>query len=121
VLKLSSQNASVTSGNGVNLAMPALMNMASSLMSRLVRVAARDFAAATSAASLRSATTLPRRVVLAFSRVCGSRPVMTTRAPSAANACAVASPMPVVPPVTKTVFPSKRFMTISIDGMNEVP
>src|ERR1700760_2029674 len=36
----------------------------------------------------------------------GSRPVMPTRAPSAASPMAVALPMPSVPPVTRTVFPA---------------
>ena len=38
----------------------------------------------------------------------GSRPVMPTRAPSAASPIAVAMPMPPVPPVTRTDFPAMR-------------
>src|ERR1700761_7134659 len=38
----------------------------------------------------------------------GSRPVMPTRAPSAASPIAVALPMPPVPPVTRTDFPAMR-------------
>src|SRR5882757_48867 len=36
----------------------------------------------------------------------GSRPVMATRAPSAARPAAVALPIPLVPPVTSTVLPA---------------
>src|SRR5262245_28465432 len=37
------------------------------------------------------------------------RPVMKTRAPSAANRCAVARPMPLLPPVITAIFPSSFF------------
>jgi hypothetical protein len=40
---------------------------------------------------------------------------MITRAPSAAKACAVTRPIPLLPPVTSTVFPSKRFMMFSYE------
>jgi hypothetical protein len=44
----------------------------------------------------------------ASSSRCRSRPVITTRAPSATSRRAVASPMPLVPPVTSAILPSSR-------------
>src|SRR5436853_87194 len=43
-----------------------------------------------------------------------SRPVMPTRAPSAASPAAVALPMPPVPPVTSTVLPAIRPVMLSV-------
>ena len=53
---------------------------------------------------------------LACSSAAASRPVITTRAPSAANALAAARPMPLLPPVTRTVLLVKRFMVMSFDA-----
>ncbi len=44
----------------------------------------------------------------AAASVCASRPVMTTRAPSAAKASAAARPMPLLPPNTSTTLFSNR-------------
>ena len=41
------------------------------------------------------------------------RPVMKTCAPSAMNRLAVASPMPLLPPVTKAIFPSSFLLIVS--------
>src|SRR5258706_13768224 len=53
-----------------------------------------------------------------FSRAClsvsGSRPEIATRAPSAAKACAVARPMPLLPPVTKTTLSWKRWFFMAV-------
>jgi hypothetical protein len=49
-----------------------------------------------------------RMLAAAASARAGSRPVMPTRAPSAASPMAVALPMPPVPPVTRTDFPAMR-------------
>ena len=48
----------------------------------------------------------------ASSRVFWFRPVMKTCAPSAANRCAVARPMPELPPVTSAVLPESLPMAI---------
>jgi len=45
------------------------------------------------------------------------REVIATRAPSARNIAAQASPIPYDPPVTRTVFPLKpSSMSLSVDG-----
>jgi hypothetical protein len=49
-----------------------------------------------------------RMLAAAASARAGSRPVMPTRAPSAASPMAVVLPMPPVPPVTSTDFPAMR-------------
>src|SRR5690242_17732869 len=46
-----------------------------------------------------------------------SRPVMATRAPSAARPAAVALPMPPVPPVTSTVLPA--ITPVMVSGITE--
>src|ERR1022692_4757953 len=76
----------------------------------------RSRAAATTAAQLPGSLTSPAAketapppAAVSSSAVCwpapGSRPVMTTRAPSAANPAAMPLPMPLVPPVTRTDLP----------------
>ncbi len=48
----------------------------------------------------------------AAARLSGFRPVTATFPPSACSSFAVAKPMPVVPPVTNAVLPSKRFIVL---------
>jgi hypothetical protein len=60
-------------------------------------------AAKASTAGLPGAARMPAAAASARAR---SRPVMPTRAPSAARPMAVALPMPPVPPVTRTNFPA---------------
>ena len=47
-------------------------------------------------------------------RATSPRSVTATRAPSAANATAVARPMPLAAPVINTVLPSKRFKLVVV-------
>lgn len=66
---------------------------------------------ATSAESVTSATTAlaePPISCTAEASRRSSRPATTTVAPSAANAFAVARPMPELPPVTRTILPANR-------------
>ena len=85
---------------------PALLNMQSS---RPKRSTARSTSAAISASCMTSAranTALPPSNRASRSPRSADRPAMTTRAPSAANSRAVASPMPLVAPVMIATLPS---------------
>jgi len=52
--------------------------------------------------------------VTALSRSAWRRPVMKTRAPSAANRLATPSPMPALPPVTTAVLPFSLLLMVVI-------
>ena len=111
-LNVSSHRASDTSASGANRATPALMKMASSWMSCACSEAARRLASSMLPASLRKAMAPWPMSAWARARACSSRPVMTTRAPSWAYALAAARPMPLLPPVTRTVWLLKRCMMV---------
>ncbi|MNT32876.1 hypothetical protein D3C72_1687780 [compost metagenome] len=112
VLKVWSHRSSVASDSVANLAMPALMKTASRRTPAAVSVSASAAAAPGAPAMFWTARALGPSVARVFSSAAPSRPVMMTRAPSAAKAAAAARPMPLVPPVTRTVFCSKRFMMV---------
>src|SRR5258707_818990 len=54
----------------------------------------------------RTPVALPPSSATAASSSAGRRPVTTTFAPSATNRFAVASPIPLVPPVTRAILPA---------------
>ncbi|KWA57720.1 hypothetical protein WT42_07565 [Burkholderia stagnalis] len=116
VSKTWSHSASSMSANGASFATPALTNTASSRAPAAAIALASSRAAATLPVSLRIASASPPSVRCAAASASASRPVMITRAPSDANACAAARPMPLVPPVTSTVLPVKRSMMFSSDS-----
>ena len=53
-------------------------------------------------------------IAAAASGVSFSIAAIATRAPSVAKRVAMPRPMPLLPPVTTTVWPSKRFMASSV-------
>src|SRR5450830_36136 len=99
---------------GANLAMPALMKIASRVTPCSASSAARRRLSPILPWSLCRARVRPPMLSRALSRVAWSRPVMMTRAPSLAYCRAAARPMPLLPPVTRTVLLSKRFMMVSL-------
>src|SRR5262245_45162837 len=107
---VSSKNASVTSSIGTNFPMPALTNRASIRPKRsLIRSIAAPISETREKSALIASRSGPSSFWAAFS-VASLRPVIATLAPSRANALAVASPMPLFPPVTTAIL----FLNLSL-------
>ena len=101
-------SSSVVSVNGPATAIPALFTTTSGTP---WESATRRASAATASASATStvAATAAEPIADAVSAAAASdRSAATTRAPRAANACAVARPIPLPAPVTTTSAPSQR-------------
>lgn len=99
MLTISANNASSLCSSGANLAMPALtkrMSTVPNLSFAFSNNAVRSFELIT---SVFTPTAFSPRVWTASSSVLWSRPAMTTLAPLAINSLAVASPIPLLPPV----------------------
>ena len=108
-----SQASSCQASSGACVTSPALRNTASRRGQRAARVSASAFCEVISPASVGITQALSPRMRSASARVSGLRPVTATRAPSAINACAVARPMPLVPPVINVYLSVKRPMFFS--------
>src|SRR4051812_23064320 len=103
--------ASSHCSSGRRSATPALTTSTSSPPNAWRMVVARAACAATRPAS-EAITSAPGPSALpAASSVFGLLPVIATRAPSVRNSCAVARPMPVVPPVMSARLPLRRFIS----------
>src|SRR5215469_6083662 len=114
--KISSYRLSLVAASGANFAIPAFTNKMSIFPSFCETSAYSLSIAARSATSARTARmSLPSERTASF-RVPGSRPAMATRAPSSLNLLAVASPIPLLPPVTTATLPSSLFMIHSLWG-----
>src|SRR5580765_7252836 len=96
---------------GRRSATPALTTRTSSPPKAWPIVLARAACAATCPASDATTSAPEPSVFPAASSVLGLLPVIATRAPSARNSCAVARPIPVVPPVMRARLPLRRFMS----------
>src|SRR5579875_1157743 len=98
-----SQSSSETRSIGRNAPTPAFTNSTSMRPScaRTSRMSASISARLDVSERMASAPAIDEA---AWRSVAVSRPVMTTRAPSAAKACAEARPMPLLPPVTTTTL-----------------
>ena len=108
------QAAAFSSSASVRLAAPAEFTSTSIGPSS---ASARATIAAAAAASVRSAANVctSPKALRAASRFACERETMATRAPSARNARAQASPMPLLPPVMRMFFPFRpSSMTISL-------
>src|SRR5882757_2099699 len=99
-----SNAASVVPPIGVLPGMPALANTISSLPNFLTPCSIAASVAAMSVASAAIASAFGPSSFAAASSVAWLRPVITTFAPSATNSFAVASPMPLLPPVINAVL-----------------
>ncbi len=104
VRSTNSKAASVVPPIGVLPGMPALANTTSSLPKALTACATAASVAAMSVASATIASALGPSSLAAASSVAWFRPVMATRAPSFTNSRAVASPIPLLPPVISAVL-----------------
>src|SRR6267142_3139696 len=103
--------ASSHCSSGRRSATPALTTRMSSPPKAWPTVLTSAACAATWPAS-EATTSAPEPSVLpAASSVVGLLPVIATRAPSVRNSCAVARPIPVVPPVMSARLPLRRFMS----------
>src|SRR5713226_8796800 len=110
ISKVSSNICSLLSLAGANFAMPALANSASILPNFAETwLNNRSRSASLETSAFTASVPLPM-VWTASSNVFWSRPDMATFAPSSLNSLAVASPMPLLPPVINAVFPSNRLL-----------
>ncbi len=103
---VSSKSSSLDWSKGTNLPTPALMKMTSRRPNRSRTAATSRSASGTDAASLCTTSASRPSSSCAVFNVLGSRPVMAILAPSALKARAVARPIPLLPPVMRTTFPS---------------
>src|SRR5438270_7857111 len=110
----SSYVLSDVSASDANFATPAFTNNTSILPSFCETSAYSLSTSARLATSACTASTPFPMVLTASSSVFLLRPVMTTLAPSSCRRFAVASPMPLFPPVTTATFPSSLFMSSSL-------
>src|SRR6266550_6053968 len=109
----SSYTLSVVSANGTNFAIPAFTDNTSILPS-FCETSAYSLSTSASLATSDCTATTPFPIVFtASSRVFRLRPEIATLAPSSCRRLAVASPMPLFPPVTTATFPSSLLMSIS--------
>src|ERR1700686_3114133 len=105
---------SEVSAKGANFATPAFTNKTSILPS-FCETSAYSLSMSASLATSPCTATTPFPIVFTpSSRVFLLRPRMATFAPSSCNRFAVASPIPLLPPVTTATFPSSLFMVISL-------
>jgi hypothetical protein len=104
----SSQSCGVTSGTCANVPTPALTNSTSMRPCRSRTACIAESMLATSEMSERMDRSPGPTSAATWSRVVWSRPVITTCAPSDANATADARPMPLLPPMTTTTLSLKR-------------
>src|SRR5216684_4837591 len=110
----SSYTLSAVSASGANFATPAFTNNTSILPS-FCETSAYNLSRSVSFATSACTATTPFPIVLtASSSVFLFRPEMATLAPSSCRRLAVASPMPLFPPVTTATFPSSLFMSVSL-------
>src|SRR6266436_5022321 len=109
----SSYRLSDVSASGANFATPAFTNSTSILPSFCETSAYNLSTSVSFATSACTATTPFPMVFTASSSVFLLRPEIATFAPSSCSRLAVASPMPLFPPVTTATFPSSLFMFIS--------
>src|SRR5437899_3143364 len=110
----SSYALSVVSAKGAKVTIPAFTNNTSILPS-VCETSAYSLSTSVSLATSACTATTPFPIVLtASSSVFLLRPEMATLAPSSCKRLAVASPMPLLPPVTTATFPSSLFMSVSL-------
>src|SRR6266849_5138184 len=110
----SSYVLSDVSASGANFATPAFTNKTSILPSFCETSANSLSRSASLATSACTANTPFPMAFTASSSVFLLRPEMATLAPSSCKRLAVASPMPLFPPVTTATFPSSLFMSVSL-------
>src|SRR2546425_5264459 len=117
----SSYTLSDVSASGANFATPAFTNNTSILPS-FCETSAYSLSTSVSLATSACTATTPFPIILtASSSVFLLRPEMATLAPSSCKRLAVASPMPLLPPVTTATFPSSLFISVSLALPNFVP
>ena len=104
VFSTRSNASSVVPPSGVLPGMPALANSTSSLPNLSTARLIAASVAAMSVASASTASAFGPNSCAAASSVSRLRPVIVTFAPSATNSRAVASPMPLLPPVINAVL-----------------
>src|SRR6266567_3294855 len=110
----SSYRLSGVSASGANFATPAFTN-STSIFPSFCETSAYSLSTSVSLATSACTATTPFPIVLtASSSVFLLRPEMATLAPSSCKRLAVASPMPLLPPVTTATFPSSLFMSVSL-------
>ena len=110
--KYLSKCASVTCSSGTNSPPPALAKRMSRRPFCCLMASKRRSRSARFATSLRIAVMLLPISFTAASSSAWRRPVMKTYAPSATNRFAVARPMPLLPPVTRAIFPESLFVFV---------
>src|SRR6266542_651692 len=108
-----SKSASVTSAVRAADAIPALANTPSNRPNRCRTWLTRSSRSTVQVTSVGTASTRSSasRSLVAFSSRSALRPASTTLAPSSTSRRAVARPMPLPPPVIRTVFPSNSAMS----------
>src|SRR6266487_1450118 len=117
----SSYRLSGVSASGANFATPAFTN-STSIFPSFCETAAYSLSTSASFATSACTASTPLPIVFtASSSVFLLRPAMATRAPSSCKRFAVASPMPLFPPVTTATFPSSLFMSVSLSLPNCLP
>src|SRR2546425_1143213 len=110
----SSYTLSDVSASGANFATPAFTNN-TSILPNFRETSAYNLSTSVSFATSACTATTPFPIVFtASSRVFLLRPEMASRDPSSCRRLAVASPMPLFPPVTTATFPSSLFMSVSL-------
>src|SRR2546429_4106461 len=120
VSNCSSKRLSGVSASGANFATPAFTNK-TSILPNFCDTSAYNRATSLSFATSACTATTPFPIALtASSRVFLLRPEMATRAPSSCRRLAVASPMPLFPPVTSATLPSSLFMSVSSEALDLV-
>ncbi|CAM5306979.1 hypothetical protein SVIOM74S_07852 [Streptomyces violarus] len=117
VRSTASHSSSLTSPTGtVPLSIPALLTAMSSPPKRVTLSHTRFWSRPESVTSAVTAAAVPPAASMrptVSSRGAAVRPATTTDAPSAANASAIARPRPEPAPVTRTVLPVKRFISVA--------
>ena len=104
-----SKLASSTSSMGASRFVPALANTTST-RPWVARTCSTNALAAVGSPASDTMNSMPDICACAAPTDAALDPVATTVAPSARNSVAVAAPMPLVPPVMRTILPSSFFM-----------